>query len=110
MKILVIASTIDLKNKLGCTPAWWQLLKALYEIGHEVIVVPYLGRPVESLWWRTYDNPCAGESIWYNAYLETRKKAGKEPAAKTAVTPLANLFVSGGFIDLTSRSTMYIEK
>lgn len=26
------------------------------------------------------------------------------------VTPLANLFVSGGFIDLTSRSTMYIEK
>ena len=27
-----------------------------------------------------------------------------------AVTPLANLFVSGGFIDLTSRSTMYIEK
>jgi Flp pilus assembly protein TadG len=27
-----------------------------------------------------------------------------------AVTPLANLFVSGGIIDLTSRSTMYIEK
>ena len=26
------------------------------------------------------------------------------------ITPLANLFVSGGFIDLTSRSTMYIEK
>ncbi|HSQ17049.1 MAG TPA: TadE family protein [Anaerolineales bacterium] len=27
-----------------------------------------------------------------------------------AVTPLANLFIDGGFIDLTSRSTMYIEK
>lgn len=26
------------------------------------------------------------------------------------VTPLANMFVDGGFIDLTSRSTMYVEK
>src|SRR4030042_7102870 len=74
MKILVIASTIDLKNKLGCTPAWWQLLKALHEIGNEVIVIPYLGNPVERLWWRSYDNLCRKESIIYNSYLEGRKK------------------------------------
>jgi glycosyltransferase involved in cell wall biosynthesis len=89
MKILVIASTIDLKNKLGCTPAWWQLLKALHEIGNEVIVIPYLGNPVESLWWRAYDNPCSKESIIYNAYLESKKRRGKSPSQKTLLTPIA---------------------
>jgi glycosyltransferase involved in cell wall biosynthesis len=89
MKILAVVSTIDLKNKLGCTPAWWQLLKALYEIGHEVIVVPYLGHAVESLWWRTYQNPCEKESLIYNAYLESKKKAGKSPSAKTFLTVAA---------------------
>jgi spore maturation protein CgeB len=93
MKILVIASTIDLKNKLGCTPAWWQLLKALYEIGNEVIVVPYLGNSVESLWWRTYDNPCSKESIIYNAYLEGKKRRGESPSQKTLLTPIATQII-----------------
>ena len=93
MKILAVVSTIDLKNKLGCTPAWWQLLKALYEIGHEVIVVPYLGHPVESLWWRTYQNPCERESLIYNAYLESRKKAGKSPSAKTFLSAIADQLI-----------------
>ena len=93
MKILVIASTIDLKNKLGCTPAWWQLLKALYEIGNEIIVIPYLGNPVESLWWRTYDNPCNKESIIYNSYLESKKKTGKSPSEKTLLTPIATQII-----------------
>lgn len=74
MKILVVCSTLELKYKLGSTPSWWQLLKALYEIGNEVIVVPYLGDPVESLWWRTYPNPCSWESKIYNRYLERKKK------------------------------------
>ncbi len=89
MKLLVVASTIDLKNKLGCTPAWWQLLKALHEIGNEVIVIPYLGNPVESLWWRTYDNPCRKESIIYNYYLEGRKRRVKSLSEKTLLSPIA---------------------
>ena len=93
MKILAIVSTIDLKNKLGCTPAWWQLLKALHEIGNEVIVIPYLGSPVESLWWKTYDNPCDKESVIYNAYLEGRKKAGKSPSERTPLTPIATQII-----------------
>jgi len=32
-------------------------LKALYETENEVIVVPYLGRDIETIWWRTYPNP-----------------------------------------------------
>ena len=79
MKLLIPCSTIDLKYRLGCTPSWWQLFKALHEVGNEVIITPYLGDPVEALWWRTYPNPCSLESKIYNAYLENKKKKGKHP-------------------------------
>ena len=79
MKILIPSSTIDLKYRLGCTPSWWQLYKALHETGNEVIVVPYLGDSVETLWWRTYPNPCLWESKIFNTYLERKKKWGKLP-------------------------------
>jgi spore maturation protein CgeB len=57
MRILAVASAIDLDFRYGCTPAWWQIWKALYEEGVDVIVTPYRGRPVESPWWRTAPNP-----------------------------------------------------
>jgi len=76
MKILVVCSTLDLSYKLGCTPSWWQLLKALHETGNEVIVVPFLGDPVESLWWRCYPNPCSAESKLYNRYLDWQNIRG----------------------------------
>ncbi len=57
MKILVVVSSLDLKQPYSATPAWWQLLKGLYEIGVEVIATPYQGAPVESLWWRSLPNP-----------------------------------------------------
>ena len=77
MKILVVCSTLDLKYKLGCTPSWWQLFKALHETGNEVTVCPYLGDPIESLWWKTYPNPCASESKCYNYFLDCKKKIGR---------------------------------
>jgi glycosyltransferase involved in cell wall biosynthesis len=56
-KILVAASAVDLDFRYGCTPAWWQLWKGLYEEGADLVVAPYRGRPVESPWWRTAPNP-----------------------------------------------------
>lgn len=88
MKILTIVSTIDLKYRLGCTPSWWQLLKAIHEIGNEVIVIPYLGRPIESLWWRTYENPCSKESVIFNSYLERKKKKGESQSGKNVFSPI----------------------
>ncbi len=88
MKILAVTSTIDLKYRLGCTPAWWQLLKALHETGNEVIVTPYLGQPVESLWWRTYGNPCSRESVVFNSYVERRKKSGISPSKRNVFSPI----------------------
>ena len=64
-RILAVASAIDLDFRYGCTPAWWQLWKGLYEEGVDLIVTPYRGRPVESPWWRTAPNPTfvEGESF-----------------------------------------------
>jgi glycosyltransferase involved in cell wall biosynthesis len=64
-RILAVASAVDLDFRYGCTPAWWQLWKGLYEEGAELVVTPYRGRPIESPWWRTAPNPTyvEGESF-----------------------------------------------
>jgi spore maturation protein CgeB len=63
-RILAVASSVDLDFRYGCTPAWWQLWKGLYESGVDLVVTPYRGRPVESPWWRSAPNPAyrLGES------------------------------------------------
>ena len=61
-KILAVASAVDLDFRYGCTPAWWQLWKGMYEAGCDLIVTPYRGRPVEAPWWRTEPNPCYREA------------------------------------------------
>ncbi len=66
-KILAIASAIDLDFRYGCTPAWWQLWKGMYEAGVDLVVTPYRGRPVESPWWRVAPNPTYREGESYQA-------------------------------------------
>src|SRR4029453_1145988 len=66
-KLLIAASAVDLDFRYGCTPAWWQLWKGLYEVGADLIVTPYRGRPVESPWWRTAPNPTRVEGESYAA-------------------------------------------
>lgn len=92
MKIIIICSTLDLHYKLGCTPSWWQLFKALYEIGNEVIAIPYLGDPVESLWWRTYPNPCSWESTSYYWFLNRKQKNGAISQYNAKTDSLLNRF------------------
>jgi len=94
MKILVWISTLDLRLKIGCTPAWWQLLKALHETGNEVIATPYLGKPVESLWWRTYPNPNTWESVAFNRFLDWRKKRGASPSKRTILSPVFDALIN----------------
>ena len=64
-KVLAIASAVSLDFRYGCTPAWWQLFKGLYENGVDLIVTPYRGPAVESPWWRAYENPCYWEGETY---------------------------------------------
>jgi glycosyltransferase involved in cell wall biosynthesis len=73
-KILAVASAVDLDFRYGCTPAWWQLWKGMYEAGVDLIVTPYRGRPVESPWWRTEPNPTYREG---EAYARARDLAAR---------------------------------
>ena len=73
-RILAVASAVELDYHYGCTPAWWQLWKGLYEAGVDLIVTPYRGRAVESPWWRTYENPCRREG---EAFAAVRSAAAR---------------------------------
>lgn len=83
MKLLVVASSLDLTQPFGCTPLWWQLLKGLYQIGVEVIAAPYQGPMIESLWWRAAPNPCQAEGDlfqWVRGLTRRLSKRDRSPA------------------------------
>jgi hypothetical protein len=84
MKFFVVASALDLNLRLGCTPSWWQLFKALAELGHELVVTPYIGDPVDSLWWRTTRNPTNLESKVMNGAIKRGviRPIGTQPLAE----------------------------
>jgi len=91
MKILAMVSAVDLKYRYGCTPCWWQMFKGLYEEGVEVIVVPYHGSAVETLWWRTYPNPCyrEGEFFWQlKNFMKKREQKNKPSEASETLSPM----------------------
>jgi len=72
MKILAVVSAIDLSLKQA-VPSWWQLFKGLYELEADLVVTPYVGKSVESLWWRSYKNPCEIQSKLVNKITSFRK-------------------------------------
>ena len=67
MKLLVVVSSLDLNQPFSATPAWWQLMKGLYELGVDLVAAPYQGAAVESLWWRSYPNPAHWQGSAYKA-------------------------------------------
>jgi glycosyltransferase involved in cell wall biosynthesis len=67
MKLLCLCSALDIKCGLGCTPMWWQFIKGLFELGHDVVAIPYYGAAFESPWWRSYPNPCRVEGQAFGA-------------------------------------------
>lgn len=67
MKLVCVVSALDINLGYGCTPAWWQLLKGLHELGHDVIAIPYAGQAFATPWWRSYPNPCQVEGQAFGA-------------------------------------------
>ena len=106
MKLLMVVSSLDLRQPFSATPAWWQLLKGLYEIGVEVIATPYQGAPVESLWWRTEANPARAQGDAFKALRDISRAllpsrsadAGQDPSGESladrAVRTAANRLIA----------------
>jgi spore maturation protein CgeB len=83
-KVLAVASAADLDFRYGCTPAWWQLWRALAESGVDLIVTPYRGRAVESPWWRTAPNPLYREAELYAAGRWLAARVGRQEFVRRA--------------------------
>lgn len=87
MKLLIVASSLDLTQPFSATPAWWQLLKGLYETGVEVLATTYQGPAIESLWWRALPNPV---KVYGDAFQTlrglTRRVGGAKNKAQTVET------------------------
>jgi len=79
MKILAVVSAIDLSLRQA-VPSWWQLFKGLYELGTDLVVIPYVGKSVESLWWRSYENPCELQSRFVNRLVRFRINTSRNPS------------------------------
>ncbi|MGQ9889306.1 MAG: CgeB family protein [Aggregatilineales bacterium] len=79
MKLLFAAASLDLTQPFSATPAWWQLLKGLYEIGVDVIAAPYQGPAIESLWWRAERNPARWQGDAFKAARDLYRRVAGEP-------------------------------
>lgn len=97
MKLLVVVSSLDLTQAFSATPAWWQLLKGLYEIGVEIIAAPYQGPAIESLWWRAAGNPARWQGDAFKALRDIAR------AVMPAQPPPMNSPRSDSWSDKTMR-------
>jgi hypothetical protein len=74
LKLLVVVSSLDLTQPFSATPAWWMLLKGLYEEGIEVVAAPYQGPAIESLWWRAERNPAKWQGDAFKGLRDTLRR------------------------------------
>jgi hypothetical protein len=74
MKLLFVVSSLDLTQPFSATPAWWQLMKGLYEIGVDVVATPYQGPAIESLWWRAEPNPAQWQGDLFKNTRDTLRR------------------------------------
>jgi len=112
MKLLFITSSLDLTQPFSATPAWWQLLKGLYEIGVEVVATTYQGPAIETLWWRALPNPVQREGDLFKAIRDRAPRSRKavdtgtsgESAADRLTRQVAQTFIRpkwAGFLEKT---------
>ncbi|MBA3867920.1 MAG: glycosyltransferase [Anaerolineae bacterium] len=90
MKLLVVCASLDLTQPFSATPAWWQLLKAFYEIGVDVIATPYQGPAIESLWWRAAPNPTQWQGDLFKVLRDGMRTVGMRQASSAAPVPPAS--------------------
>ena len=86
VKILAILSTLDMSKPFGATPAIWQLLKGFYEEGNELFVIPYHGRGIDSIWWKSYGNPNYYKGLILESLLKLR--GNQKKSESSSILPL----------------------
>ena len=105
MKILTVVSAIDLSLRQA-VPSWWQLFKGLYELEADLVVTPYVGKSVESLWWRSYENPCEIQSRLVNKIVRFRKNVLLQDLSIKTKNDIGTQFKEKAILFLTSTLTL----
>jgi spore maturation protein CgeB len=90
MKILILCSTLDLSKPFSATPALWQLFKGFYEQNHELLIIPYQGHKINSLWWKSYDNPNYYKGLMLEKFLKLFKNSPSKKNS-TFIPRIANM-------------------
>ena len=91
MKILILCATLDLKKPYSATPFLLQWFKAFYEEGHQLFIIPYSGKSVESPWWESLPNPNYSKGEILEKII---KFSGHKPGKKNLpfISNLAQIF------------------
>jgi spore maturation protein CgeB len=92
MKILIICSTLELSKPYGATPSLWQLFKGFYEEGLELLLIPYHGQGINTIWWRSFQNPNYYKSLVLEKILSV-KYSSKKISDSAFIPLLARLIV-----------------
>jgi spore maturation protein CgeB len=79
-------SSLDLREPFGATPVLWQLFKGFYEIGIELVIIPYSGHSIDTLWWRTYPNPTQTEASIFS-FFKSKIKSKDFDLGKNSLIP-----------------------
>ena len=109
VKILALTSYIELKYRIGCIPLFWQLFKNLYELGHELVVVPYAGKDLETLWWRSYPNPCYFQFRVFKFALDVKNKRKRKKIRSSTLQPSQKIPQSKIKIPFSSLTKFLVE-
>lgn len=103
MKLLVVCSTLDLSKPYGATPSLWQLFKGLYEEGTELLVIPYHGHRIDSVWWRGFQNPNYYKGIVLEKALDLFSFSSRKTTNISVIPIIARLLVKPKLYKLLSK-------
>jgi spore maturation protein CgeB len=103
VKILVVCSTLDLSKPYGATPSLWQLFKAFYEEGVELLVVPYHGNRIDSVWWQSFQNPNYYKGIVLEKVLHLLSFSSMKTTNISFIPTIARLVVKPKIYKLMSQ-------
>lgn len=91
MKIIILCATLDLQKPYSATPFLLQWFKAFHEEGHQLFIIPYSGKSVESNYWKSYPNPNYTKGEFLEKII---KLTGHKPGKKNLpfISNLAQIF------------------
>ncbi len=108
MKLLIVASSLDLQQPFSSTPSWWQLLKGLYENGTDLVVTSYQGPAIETLWWRAVPNPVKRQGDIFKALRDVSRRVMGPPKQVQVTDTAAAVDLNSPVVDDESLSERLI--